>query len=141
MERTMTDHGAAQQLILRYWNALDRRDYPAMLDLLTEDVEWKVSAMCEGRAAVAAELEKRPSNMVVRHIISNIVVDDAPEGQEVFFLLTAFGRLTEDGDKPPYPLELPQILGDIRATVVERDGQLRISRIAASPVFRAAHRP
>ena len=131
------DYPAVQQLIYGYWNAMDRRDYPAVLDCLTDDVEWRASSSCEGRAAVAKALEQRPANLVVRHFISNLVVEGGDDRREAFFLIAAFARVVDDGDVAPYPTDAPQVIGDVRATVVATPHGPKIAKLAASVIFRA----
>ncbi|GEM_PF-2620376 len=131
------DYDAVQKVIYGYWNALDRRDYPVMLDLLTEDVEWRAGAACDGRAAVAKALEQRPTKLVVRHFISNLAMEDGDDAREVFFLLAAFGRIARDGEASPYPSGVPHVIADVRATIVSTQDGPKIAKMHASVVIRA----
>jgi len=90
-----------QLQINRYFNALDRRDYPTLLDCLTDDVYWRVSSERAGRDDVALAMEERPANAVVRHLATNLDVSIVEGEIDVFFLLITFAYFTKDGDTVP----------------------------------------
>jgi hypothetical protein len=125
-----------QQLIFKYWNALDRRDYPKLLSLLTDDVDWRLSSNRSGRQAVAEALDERAPNLVVRHLIDNLVVEDSEDGYEAVFVLTAFAHFAGPAEAGPYPTAPPGVLCDITASVASTPEGLRIRRMVSSDVFR-----
>jgi ketosteroid isomerase-like protein len=134
------DFYGAQQLINGYFNALDRRDYDAVLDLLTDDVDWRLNGSRSGRAEVAQALSARPENFAVRHFVSNLEVT----GGDVFFLLMVIGYFTGDEETAPYSLGTKEthgpIIGDMQAQLVQTADGLKISQLTSDVVFKAIER-
>lgn len=135
MSTTVSDFSEVQALINSYFNAMDRRDFPAALDCLTEDVDWRVSANRSGRDEVAATLRDFPGNFVSRHLVSNLEIAGGTE-IEAFFVVQTFVHFLNDGDATPYPISPPSALTDVEATVVRTDDGPRIKRIAVSTIMR-----
>ena len=125
-----------QLMLNRYFNALDSRDYPTLLDCLTDDVDWKVSSVRSGRADVAQAMEERPANAVVRHLVTNL--DLRAEGDELsaFFLLSTFVHFTVEGDALPYPIAPPVIVADMRAKIVSTPDGPKMRQLLASIIFK-----
>jgi ketosteroid isomerase-like protein len=68
-----------ERLSVAFANNIDRRDYPAVLDLFAEDaVLDRLGTIIRGKSALSAWLQSRPTDIVTRHICSNIeIVQDA----------------------------------------------------------------
>ena len=129
-----------EQLIRAYWNRLDRRDYPGVLALLTEDVDWRTTSEQQGKANVARALDGRP-DFFVRHLAQNLSVAPAGDGYDVFFVVTAYAHFPGPGAAPPYPAAPPGIIADVDAHVTRTPAGLRISRLNATIIFRAGGEP
>ena len=136
-ETASTERVAA--LIDRFWSALERFRPEEALAMLTEDVNYDGAIKCTSRAAVAVELEKRSRSRVVRHLITNLVTEPLESGVAVSYLLTAFGHVAAEGETPPYPASVPNVVADVTMTVVEKDGELQIGSLNSDQQFRLAH--
>jgi ketosteroid isomerase-like protein len=73
-----------ERLSIAFANAIDRRDYPALLDLFADAaVVDRMGTIIRGRSALSAWLESRPADIVTRHVCSNIeIVQRGPETAE-----------------------------------------------------------
>jgi len=73
-----------ERLSIAFANTIDRRDYPALLDLFAEDaVVDRMGTIIRGKPALSAWLESRPADIVTRHVCSNIaIVQRGPEAAE-----------------------------------------------------------
>jgi ketosteroid isomerase-like protein len=73
-----------ERLSVAFANAIDRRDYPAVLDLFAEDaILDRLGTVIRGKPALAAWLKSRPDDIVTRHICSNIeIVQNGPAAAE-----------------------------------------------------------
>jgi SnoaL-like domain len=123
-------------VINRYWYALDHRNYPALLGLLTEDVDWQLASVQRGREAVAAAMEARPADLVARHLVSNLTVEAVGHSFEAKFLVTAFGKRIPAEVVQPVAAASPAAIADVVAQLVDTPDGLKISRLRAFFVFR-----
>ncbi|HUC50464.1 MAG TPA: nuclear transport factor 2 family protein [Xanthobacteraceae bacterium] len=73
-----------ERLSVAFANHIDRRDYPAVLDLFAEDaVLDRIGTVIRGKSALAAWLKSRPDDVVTRHICSNFdIVQTGPTAAE-----------------------------------------------------------
>lgn len=129
----MSTSGLVADLLHRFFRALDRREYDDLLLLLTADGIWHRQGEDLTRAAVLPAMAKRSATMVIRHVVTNIVVDGDDERAEVSFLLTVYR--SDGGTMPngPLPLEGPAQISDGMATLVRDSGDWRISRLTLPP--------
>lgn len=135
----MAEFVEIEQLINRYFNALDRRDHAALLDCLTEDVDWRMRGDRIGRAQVAQALAERPDNFMVRHLITNLEIRDA----SAFFLLVVIGVFSEQRQTAPYSLVPPNhvhgpVIADCNAQFRDTSEGLKMSRLTGSVVFNSS---
>lgn len=131
---THEDERALEQLVLRFWRALDRRDYAAMLAMLTDDASWLREEWLVGQEAIGQSLEARPSDLQVRHLVTNIIVDPTPDGAEVTSLVTAFAASGPEADI--LPSAAPALLADVDMAVVRAGFGWSIKRIEPRIRFR-----
>ena len=105
-----------EQLVQQVFFCLDARDYPGAAATFAEDGTWvRGGQPYTGHAAIIAALEKRPTTMIIMHLLSNLRF--APEGANecaVSGYLTAYrydsGRLHTG----PAPLGPPVQVGPFR---------------------------
>jgi ketosteroid isomerase-like protein len=73
-----------ERLSVAFANNIDRRDYPAVLDLFAEDaVLDRLGTIIRGKSALSAWLESRPDDILTRHICTNIdIVQNGPAAAE-----------------------------------------------------------
>lgn len=126
---------AAEQDILRFWRHLDRRDYAAIIEMLTPDCRWLREAWIEGHPAIAESLSRRPEDLVTRHVVTNMIVEEQGGDLLVSHLVTTFaGRGPAGGG--PLPTAAPALVAEVGMTIVQREGRRRISRIEPEIAFR-----
>ncbi|MDQ2762760.1 MAG: nuclear transport factor 2 family protein, partial [Pseudomonadota bacterium] len=91
--------------------------------LCTPDVTWlRAGKMLAGRAAIVAELKPRSTTQVVRHLLTNILVDVRDAGHaDLKCLLTAYRHDT--GEKPAVAptIRMPILLLVVTARLI-REG-------------------
>jgi hypothetical protein len=114
LERMLAEH-ACQRLVYSYANLLDAYEYDRFMELWADDGEWVVyGKSSRGSEAIRATLAARPSRSIVRHLVSNLVVDvespDRASGRCYAIAYRADGFLGVQ----PAPLTLPRFLVDYR---------------------------
>lgn len=79
---------------------LDNRRYEDVASLFTPTGRWlRQGRWFEGRQAILATLHSRPKDMLVRHVLSNILVTECNEGHaRVDAYMTAYRQL--EGKRP-----------------------------------------
>jgi hypothetical protein len=100
-----------ERLSIAFANYIDRRDYPALLDLFGEDaVIDRMGTIIRGKPAISAWLALRPVDVVTRHICSNIeIVQRGPETAEG---LTYFTFYKAVGTADVCDVEGPELVGE-----------------------------
>lgn len=126
---------AAEQDILRFWRHLDRRDYPAMIGMLTPDCRWLRETWIQGHPAIAESLERRPSDVVTRHVVTNLIVEQRGRDLTVSHLVTTFAG-KGSSDAGPLPTAAPALVAEISMTIVMQEDRPRIARIEPEIAFR-----
>ena len=100
-----------ERLSIAFANNIDRRDYPALLDLFADDAFVdRMGTIIRGKPALSAWLESRPADIVTRHVCSNIEIvqrgPDRAEGVTYFTFYKAAGT-TDICD-----IEGPELVGE-----------------------------
>jgi ketosteroid isomerase-like protein len=100
-----------ERLSIAFANNIDRRDYPALLDLFADDaVVDRMGTIIRGKPALSAWLESRPADVVTRHVCSNI--DIAQRGPETAEGLTYFTFYKAVGTADVCDVEGPELVGE-----------------------------
>jgi SnoaL-like domain len=129
-----------EQHVYRFWSAMDRRDYSALLACLTERCRWLRGAMIEGHVAILSALEARPSNLTTRHFVNNMIVDAIDDGVIARYLLTTYTHIATNNESPPYDCALPGLIADITMRCVHSGTRPLIDLIEPTIVFhRSGH--
>jgi hypothetical protein len=81
-----------QQLVHRFYYYLDERRYQDLVDLMRRDAVWhRQGKILRGREEVMAALNQRPASQVIRHVITNMFLDQESEGDvRLIAYLTAY---------------------------------------------------
>jgi hypothetical protein len=121
VSRMLAEH-ACQRLVHSYANWIDAYEYDRFMGLWADDGEWVIyGKSSRGRAAIRAALDARPDSSVVRHLVTNVVIDvngpDRAAGRCYAVAYRADGYL---GVRPA-PLTLPRFLVDYRDAFVRHD--------------------
>jgi ketosteroid isomerase-like protein len=127
-----------QQVLTRFINRLDARDYPALAKLFTADGQWfRPGGPARGPEGILAALQARPESgdLAIRHVISNIVVDviDQDHAEAVTYL-TVYRHEGARNGATPVPLTGPYMVGLSTNKLVRtadgwRIGEKRTTRI------------
>jgi len=105
------------RLSVAFANNIDRRDYPAVLDLFVDDaVVDRTGTIIRGKSALSAWLDSRPQDTVTRHICTNI--DIVPNGPAAAEGLTYFTFYKADGGAAVCELDGPDLIGEYRDSFV-----------------------
>lgn len=104
-----------QQVLIRFINDLDARDYEKLAALMAPDGQWfRPDGPARGPEGVLAACRARPapSGLIIRHVISNIVVDviDADHAHAVTYL-TVYRHEAAAAPQLPVPLAGPYMVG------------------------------
>lgn len=135
----LLDIVAVQDLLHRFWGALDDRDYDVLVAQMTPDCEWqRAGHLHHGRDEVLTAMRARPINLAIRHVITNLRVDAVDNGLRARGLLTAYMHNFADGEAGPYPGSPPAFVADTTAFCVKGNGGYLIDKLTAALVFRSA---
>lgn len=127
---------AVGQFVNRFWATLDRRDYPAVLDLLAPDCRWLREGWIEGQAAIAGSLDLRPPAIFVRHLVSNLVVDRQGDGWTATYFVLAFIGSRLPGSDTVLPSRPPALMADMRMALAGPPDRLRVTEIEPTITFK-----
>lgn len=121
--RMLAEH-ACQKLVHEYANLIDAYDYERFMELWADDAEWILyGKSARGLANIRATLLARPSRSVVRHLVSNLVVDmDSPDHATGWCYAIAYRADGYRGVRPA-PLTPPRFLVDYRDEYVRVPGR------------------
>ncbi|PZQ78103.1 MAG: hypothetical protein DI563_01365 [Variovorax paradoxus] len=100
------------QVLLRFYDAFDAWDYDGMAAQFIEDGVWhRAGKALKGREAIVAELHRRPTTQVIRHVVTNLIVDvqDADHAQARLYL-TAYRHDAGEPRVVPAPMRGPALL-------------------------------
>lgn len=75
----LREEAACVRTLVRFVGCLDRREYDALLDLVTPDCVWASNTTNVGHKEIRARLDARPADMTTFHLLANIEVDFADE--------------------------------------------------------------
>lgn len=128
------------QVLLRFYDAFDAWDYHGMVALFTEDGVWhRAGKSLEGREAIVAEMHRRPTTQVIRHVVTNLIVDvyDSEHAKARLYL-TAYRHDAGGPRVVPAPMRGPVLLLVVHADLVRTSEGWRIVRQTMSREFEAA---
>lgn len=108
------------------------RQYDTLIDLMAEDGVWHRQGKALTRATIPQAMMERSVTMLIRHVVSNLIVD-GEETVEATFLLTVYRNDSGEVPSGPLPLEGPVQIGDCTATLVRVGGGWRFSRLSVLP--------
>lgn len=127
---------AVQQFVNRLWTGLDRRDYSFVLSVLAPDCRWLREGWVEGHDAIARSLDLRPPTVVVRHVVTNLVVDPHADGWLATYLVMAFIGSRPSGSDALLPSRPPALMANLRMTLAGPSDRLLVTEIEPTIVFK-----
>jgi ketosteroid isomerase-like protein len=124
-----------QRTLYRFARALDAGDFEAVAATMAEDGVWfRQGERLEGRAAVVAALNKRGPSVLTRHLITNIVIDEAGADRAISHCTVLVFR-DESGTPQPVALVSPRTVSDYEDRFVRREGRWQIAERRSTSVF------
>lgn len=124
-----------QDMIHRFWNALDYRRLDEILLRLTPDARWQRERWYEGETDIRAALLARPADLRIRHVVTNLILDEDGEGYAARLLMVPQMAMAAASEPAPVGAEPMATVADLMMRIVERDGELLIREIAFEAVF------
>jgi hypothetical protein len=129
-----------QRVMLRFYDAFDRGDYDAMVAMFAADGAWHRAGKVLAKDQIAAELERRPPQQRVRHVLSNILVDARdPDHAGLTCYLVAYRN--PDVDRPPEQqlLHAPYLFLHVTATLARQAGMWYLTKQVMRREFEFVH--
>ena len=133
----MSSNRSLADKVHQFWRALDMRDYDTLISLVAEDCTWQREMLVQGRDAIRQELQARPSGLLTRHLISNLVISDDGE-PAADFVITTFGTMADAEQAGPPDCGGPALIADVRMRFAALGDQHFIAGISNQIIFRKA---
>jgi ketosteroid isomerase-like protein len=128
-----------QQVLTRFINCLDARDYEGLSACFAPDGVWfRPGGPVRGPSAIHAAVAGRPdpASLTIRHVISNIVVDPLDEDHaEAVTYLTVYRYEGAPSEKGLAPLLGPYMVGVSANKLVRVGTKWRISEKRTQRIF------
>jgi hypothetical protein len=112
-----------QRVMLRFYDAFDRGDYAGMVAMFAAGGVWHRAGKALAKDQIAAELDRRPPQQRVRHVLTNILVEAKdPDHAALTCYLTAYRN--PDVHRPPEQqrLRAPYLFLHVSASLVRQAG-------------------
>jgi SnoaL-like domain len=133
--RRASEHDCAR-LVTRFFARLDATDYGGVWDLMAPTGVWRRSGqILDARETFLSAMAKRPVALVIRHLVSNIVVE-FPDDRSAMteFCLTVFRFIGDPGGKPA-PISLPSAVSSFHAKLVLIDSDWWLLDLGGETLF------
>ncbi|GAA0498675.1 nuclear transport factor 2 family protein [Pigmentiphaga sp. GD03639] len=103
---------ACSRVVHDFFHHYDHWRYGRMLDLYTPDGVWhRAGAALRGHARILEELERRPRNQRVAHVVTNLRVEPATASTaSATYYLTVYRHAGEIADDAAAPMAGPAML-------------------------------
>jgi SnoaL-like domain len=138
MNERMLVEQQCRDLVTRLVHYYDHGDAEAAASLFIPDGTWVKSRVpYRGRAAIIDSFAAQPSNLVMRHVTSNILIDvvNGTYARGVTYYLAYVGRRDRDSSETELPLEQPGALGEWYDTFEETTEGWRFARREGKRIF------
>lgn len=135
MPTHIADRPSVETFWVDFWGAMDRADYDAIVEALTEDCRWLRADWCEGRTAIRTSLEQRPALLFTRHLVSNLALIPDSRGYACRYTLVIFGAQRSSIDaSPPFVTTGPRV-AEYHAKIIRSGDRWKISEIRPELLF------
>jgi hypothetical protein len=129
------DLSGACEAVIRFYRAIDERDYPTLLSLFAADGVWtRQGVELRGEAQVMDAMMKRSSTLRVAHIISNaypVALDGGEIDVRAYMLVILHDPKSDRGE--PMPLSGIDSVRPTGARLRNENGEWRIVHIGSDP--------
>ena len=126
-----------QQLLVAFFHFLDTRQYGEVARLFLEEGTWqRGETRLHGRGEIAADLRKRSTTRVSRHVLSNfLVLQEGEEEVEVIATLTTYAF--DNGTMVRLPQAIPAPMGiySARAWLARTPAGIGLRRLELAAEF------
>jgi ketosteroid isomerase-like protein len=122
--------------LARFARALDESDFDGVAAQMTEEGVWhRQGERLEGRAAIVAALDRRPSTRLTRHLVTNIVGESVTP-EQARLRCTVLVYAVDDVASLPAPMPAPASVLDYEDILVRQpDGRWLIAERRSQRVF------
>lgn len=131
-----TDREACTALVFGLYLALDTHDYRHLEKLFTP---WsrmtRLGETHAGLPAIAAAFARRPESLRTRHLVSNLLVEDAADGATGRFTMTVVRGRALPGTGLPILVRGPWRVSDVRVHFEKGAAGWRIVALATEAQF------
>jgi SnoaL-like domain len=133
--RRAAEHDCAR-VATRFFTNLDATDYEGTWAQMAPGGIWKRSGKSlDGREIFLAAMAQRPKALVIRHLLSNFIVDFSGDNNaKSDFCLTVFRFIGDPGGKPA-PISLPSAVAAFHATFVRVEDEWKILELSGETLF------
>jgi hypothetical protein len=102
--QTLIDEAECLRLVANFANAVDRRDYAAVLSVFTEDgVLDRLGERFCGKQEIAACLDARSTQLATRHLCTNMKITFTSDNEaEGFCYVLFYSAETTPAQDPPF---------------------------------------
>lgn len=132
---------ACHDVLVRFCTALDTRDNVAAADLFADDAQMVApSGDTVHGTAIRAYFERRPTALITRHIMTNVLVEPTgPDTASARAYILVYRVQRQDPDRLPRAMPSgPQGAGDWVVDLRRTDAGWRISRYEGVPILEPA---
>lgn len=125
--------------LTRFINALDAGDYETMAGLMAENGVWvRPGGDATGPAGLLEAMQDRPRGLIVRHVVSNVLIEVIDEDNATgITYLTVYRHHGPPPEKGPARLAGAHMVGVSYNRLVRESGGWRISEKRTSRTFDA----
>lgn len=118
------------------WRAVEHFEYDKVMALLTPDCRWKREGKWfEGIENIRASMEGRSTARLVRHILSDFVMERDGDGVVSRYLLAGVHSGGAPEKAPPYSTTNLRRIGDCADRLVETPEGWRFAVLEPSAIF------
>ncbi len=119
---------ACEQLVLTFSACFDDGDSAGMLELFSTNGVWKrQDGDLHGIEALRTFMEKRPTGILVRHVMSNLRTTFTNNDEAVVESYITVYRATDHRSDGPATFSGPDLVGRYRDVVIRRSGSWKLA--------------
>jgi hypothetical protein len=109
------------QVLLRFFDAFDGWNYDGMAALFAPEGVWhRAGKALAGRDAIVTEMHRRSTTQVIRHVVTNLIVDVMDtDHAEARLYLTAYRHDAGEPRATPAPMKVPAMLLVVSAGLIK----------------------
>lgn len=131
-----TDREACAALVYALYLALDTHDYLGLEGLFTPQARMtRLGETHAGLPAIASAFARRPATLRTRHLVCNLLIEDAADGALGRFTMTVVRGQAPPGAELPLLVRGPWRVSDVRVRFEQEPAGWRIAALATESQF------